>query len=203
MKEAVFYNYTSPTYNGPAVKVGVGVQGFELNHAAREHGLRVTGGHCPTVGLSGGWVSGAGHGPLASAYGLGADNTLEFEVVTADGRHLTATSTNEHSDLYWALSGGGVGNYAVALSVTLKAHPDGPVAGATFSFTNTHDDNFYSAVIAWMKHHLTLDKFPGLKSLVLLTNQSFKLYSITVRGFDNPLPPFPILHLGMMGSDGE
>ncbi|KAI0386970.1 hypothetical protein F5Y04DRAFT_288775 [Hypomontagnella monticulosa] len=183
LKEITFYNYSSPAYNGPAVKAGSGALGSELYHAAREHGLRVTGGHCPTVGLSGGWISGGGHGPLASAYGLGADNTLEFEVVTADGQHVTATSTNEYSDLFWALSGGGVGNFAVALSVTFKAHADGPVAGATFSFPNTHSDGFYSAVAAWMRNQLNIfDKIPGFKTISLITNSAFTLQSVAWPG---------------------
>ena len=66
--------------------------------------------------MVGGYVQGGGHGPLAASYGLAADNTLEFEVVTVDGRHLIA-SPIQNSDLYWALSGGGAGNYAVVLSL--------------------------------------------------------------------------------------
>jgi FAD/FMN-containing dehydrogenase len=42
---------------------------------------------------------------LAGLYGLGADQTLEFEVITTDGEVLTA-SPDENSELYRALSGG-------------------------------------------------------------------------------------------------
>lgn len=42
---------------------------------------------------------------LAGAYGLAADQTLEFEVITTDGELITA-SPKENKDLYWALSGG-------------------------------------------------------------------------------------------------
>ncbi|TGO34211.1 hypothetical protein BHYA_0207g00090 [Botrytis hyacinthi] len=110
-----FLNYTSTNYTGPAVRVGAGVQFFEAYKIAAENGLRVVGGFLPTVGMAGGYVQGGGHGPLGATYGLSADNALEFQVVTADGRHLIATPT-ENSDLYWALSGGGGGTYAVGFT---------------------------------------------------------------------------------------
>ncbi|KAJ2978981.1 hypothetical protein NUW58_g7323 [Xylaria curta] len=102
LKSISFADYNSTRYNGPAVKVGAGVQFFELYNVAASKGFRVVGGYCPTVGIAGGYITGGGHGPLGATYGLAADNTLEFEVVTADGRHLVASPT-QHSDLYWAL----------------------------------------------------------------------------------------------------
>jgi hypothetical protein len=76
---------------------------------------------------------------LASKYGLAADQTLEFEVITATpgsaGARLLKASPTENRDLYWALSGGGGGTYAVVYSLTAKAHPDLPIAAANFSFT--------------------------------------------------------------------
>ncbi|KAJ8063556.1 hypothetical protein OCU04_007428 [Sclerotinia nivalis] len=169
-----FFNYSSAHYTGPALRAGAGVQVLEAYEVASEHGLRVTGGSCPTVGLAGGWLPGGGHGPLTSAYGLGADNALEFEVVTANGSLLTATPT-QNEDLYWALSGGGPGNYAVVLSVTVKAHADGPVAGSTFLIENSNPEAFWSAVRAWLKHLLVLDTIPGLKTIIDLTNEYFIL----------------------------
>jgi len=122
MKDVTFLkSYSSPKYSGPAAKVGAGVQVHDVYTAASAAGYRLVGGGCPTVGLAGGWLSGGGHGPLTAAYGLGADEALEYEVVTAKGTHLVATPT-QNSDLYWALSGGGAGNYAVIVSLTLKAH---------------------------------------------------------------------------------
>ncbi|RYP78465.1 hypothetical protein DL769_003188 [Monosporascus sp. CRB-8-3] len=106
LKHISFLNYSSPHYTGPAVKLGAGVQAVEVYQAAQTQGLRVTGGFCPTVGLAGGYIQGAGHGALEGLYGLAADNTLEFEVVTTEGQHLVATPTN-NSDQYWALNGGG------------------------------------------------------------------------------------------------
>ncbi|KAF7891407.1 uncharacterized protein EAF02_001732 [Botrytis sinoallii] len=138
LKDISFLDYTSTNYTGPAVKVGAGVQFFEAYKIAAENSLRVVGGFCPTVGMAGGYVQGGGHGPLGATYGLSADNALEYEVVTADGRHLIATPT-ENSDLYWALSGGGGGTYAVVISLTTKAYPGGIVAGFTTVWGFTSD----------------------------------------------------------------
>jgi hypothetical protein len=62
-----------------------------------------------TVGWTCGYVAGGGHSLLASIYGMAADQVLAYEVVTADGRFVTA-SDNVNSDLFWALRGGGGSN---------------------------------------------------------------------------------------------
>ncbi|KAF7923930.1 hypothetical protein BELL_0367g00070 [Botrytis elliptica] len=183
LKDISFLDYTSTNYTGPAVKVGAGVQFFEAYKIAAENGLRVVGGFCPTVGMAGGYVQGGGHGPLGATYGLGADNALEYEVVTADGRHLIATPT-ENSDLYWALSGGGGGTYAVVISLTTKAHPDGIVAGGSFTINNTGDARYWSAIEAWQKHLLVLDQIPGFTTVWGFTSDAFNLAFATWPGGD-------------------
>jgi FAD/FMN-containing dehydrogenase len=61
-----------------------------------------------TIGVYGGFMQGGGHSVMASYYGLGADQVLSLQVVTADGRFVTADpETNE--DLFYALRGGGPG----------------------------------------------------------------------------------------------
>ena len=174
LKDYNFYQYHSEQYTGPAARIGAGVQVQEMYEHASANGFRVTGGGCPTVGAAGGWVQSGGHGPLAALYGLGADQTLEFEVVTTDGRHFNA-SRSENADLFWALSGGGPSNYAVVLSATLKAHKDGPVAGSTLSFAESDPDKYWAAVEAWEKHLLVLDKIPGFYTNVVLASGTFSL----------------------------
>ena len=177
LKDISFSNYSSPGYTGPAAKLGAGVQAFKAYKQATDNGFRVTGGFCPTVGIVGGYVQGGGHGALQGAYGLAADNTLEFEVVTADGRHLVASPT-KNQDLYWALNGGGGGTFAVVISQTTKAHPDGIVAGASLTFHNNGDDDTYwSAVEAWHKLLLAYDSVPKISTFFGFTSELFTLYS--------------------------
>lgn len=133
LKDTQHLEYTSAHYNGPAMRLGAGVQGFDAMAAAHAQNKVVVTGNCESVGIAGGYTQGGGHGQLASQFGLAADQALEWEVVTADGQLLTASPT-ENADLYWALSGGGGGTYAVVLSVTVKAHPELTTASATLTF---------------------------------------------------------------------
>ena len=95
----------------------------ELDAATQEHGLAVTGGRMSTTGL-GGLVLGGGSGWIERKCGYSVDNLLSVEVVTADGRILTA-SESENPDLFWGTRGGG-GNFGVATSFEFRLHPIGP-----------------------------------------------------------------------------
>ncbi|KAI9675997.1 MAG: hypothetical protein M1817_000740 [Caeruleum heppii] len=146
-------NYKSGYYNGPAVKVGSGVRGFEVYEALGSRGVNAIGGSCPTVGMAGGFIQGGGHSPLSSLYGLGADQALEWEVITAnDGKRVVATPRNEHKNLYWALGGGGGGTYGVVVSVTVRVHPDpGSWGGASLAFAaaGLSPDTYWAGVKAF------------------------------------------------------
>lgn len=74
------------------------MRSFEILNAAAEKNITIVTGADPNVGI-GGWITGAGHGPLSSKYGLGADQVVAMEVVTADGRFLRIDENN-HSDLF-------------------------------------------------------------------------------------------------------
>ncbi|KAL6719815.1 hypothetical protein ACLMJK_001736 [Lecanora helva] len=150
LKDISFPDYSSPGYTGKAIKMGAGVQGFEASSAANASGLTVTGGECPTVGLVGGYTQGGGHSPLSSKYGMAADQALEWEVVTGEGKLVTASPT-ENADLYWALSGGGGGTYGVVYSLTSKAHEGLVTSGAnlTFASEGIDDDTYWAAISAF------------------------------------------------------
>ncbi|KAL8903532.1 MAG: hypothetical protein Q9207_003866 [Kuettlingeria erythrocarpa] len=150
LKGIDFLEYRSEAYNGPAMKLGAGVQGWEAYQAADARKLRILGGNCLTIGLAGGFTQGAGHSDLSSTYGLAADNVLEWDVVIANGTRLSASPTR-NSDLYWALSGGGPGTYGVVLSMTVKVFPDGPVGAMSLAFTsaNVSQAKYWQAVSAF------------------------------------------------------
>ena len=103
----------------------------DFNDATNAHGLATTGGIISTTGV-GGLTLGGGIGYLTRGAGLSCDNLLSAEVVTADGRTLTA-SEHENEDLFWALRGGG-GNFGVATSLEFRLHPVADIYGGPMFF---------------------------------------------------------------------
>lgn len=152
MKSIKLVDYDNANYKGPAIKMGAGVHAIDAYTFANAHGLAVVGGSCPTIGLAGGYTQGGGHGPLASAHGLSADQVLEWEVVKHDSSFVTANSTH-HSDLSWALRGGGPGTYGVVVSMTVKAHPDSYASSASFTVLDngTNTDTIYKGIGAFLR----------------------------------------------------
>jgi FAD/FMN-containing dehydrogenase len=86
-----------------SVKISAGMQMFEIYTEAAKNNITVVGGGDMDVGI-GGWISGAGHSPISSKFGLGTDQVLEMEVVTADGELRTINPTAD-ADLFWAMRG--------------------------------------------------------------------------------------------------
>jgi FAD/FMN-containing dehydrogenase len=112
-------------------RVGGGATWGDLDHATHPFGLATTGGIISTTGVAG-LTLGGGIGYLARAYGLSCDNLLSADVVTADGKLVTA-SDYQHEDLFWALRGGG-GNFGVVTSMEFQLHPVGTIVGGPMLF---------------------------------------------------------------------
>ncbi len=103
-----------------------GVLWREFDHETQAFGLATTGGLVSTTGVAG-LTLGGGIGWLMGSHGLACDNLLSVDVVTADGRLLTA-SESRNQDLFWGLRGGG-GNFGIATSFEFQLHPVGQLLG--------------------------------------------------------------------------
>jgi FAD/FMN-containing dehydrogenase len=102
------------------VKVGAGAHWIDVAKKLHAYGLALSSGDTTSVGV-GGLTLGGGIGWMVRKYGLTIDSLVSAEVVTASGDILKADSNN-NSDLFWAIRGGG-GNFGVVTYLEFKAHP--------------------------------------------------------------------------------
>ncbi len=104
-------------------QVQAGATWGDFDHEAQAFGLATTGVTVSTVGVAGSTLGG-GTGYLARKYGLCLDNLMAVDVVTAEGKRVHA-SASENSDLFWGLRGGS-GNLGVVTSFEFQLHEVGP-----------------------------------------------------------------------------
>jgi FAD/FMN-containing dehydrogenase len=108
-----------------------GVTLGELDRETQAFGLATPLGVVTKTGIAGLTLSG-GIGWLRRKHGLAVDNLVSLDVVTADGRLVTA-SKDKNPDLFWALRGGG-GGFGVVTSFEYRLHPVGPDVMFAFVF---------------------------------------------------------------------
>ncbi|MGH6899437.1 MAG: FAD-binding oxidoreductase [Geminicoccaceae bacterium] len=105
------------------VRAQAGLTLGEFDAATQAFGLGTTMGINGDTGISG-LTLGGGFGKLGRKYGLACDNLIAADIVTADGRLLRASAT-ENPDLFWGIRGGG-GNFGVVTAFEYRLHPVGP-----------------------------------------------------------------------------
>ncbi|HEY9287961.1 MAG TPA: FAD-dependent oxidoreductase, partial [Candidatus Dormibacteraeota bacterium] len=96
---------------GETTVLGPGAQLVDIVNAVSAHGVALAGGTCPTVAM-GGYLQGGGIGWQTRALGLGCDSLQSAQLVLADGKVVTC-SEHVRPDLFWALRGGGGGNFGI------------------------------------------------------------------------------------------
>jgi FAD/FMN-containing dehydrogenase len=108
------------------VRAEAGLTLGEFDRETQAFGLATTLGTVSKTGISG-LTLGGGWGHLHGKYGLALDNLISLDVVTADGRLLTA-SVSENEELFWGSRGSG-GNLGIVTSLEYRLHEVGPVLG--------------------------------------------------------------------------
>ncbi|KAJ3506903.1 hypothetical protein NLJ89_g6600 [Agrocybe chaxingu] len=115
-----------------SLKVGTGLNWGQVYGYLAPHGLIVVGGRSPTVGAAGLLLS-SGYAWLTNEYGFAIDNTLEADIVLPNGT-FTTVSENHGADIFRALQGG-LNNFGIVTSLTLKTFPIGQVWGGSLQVT--------------------------------------------------------------------
>jgi len=113
------------------VRVQGGTTLGDMDRETHVFGVAVPCGVVPKTGI-GGLTLGGGVGWLVRKYGMTIDNLLSCQVVTADGKVVTA-SASEHQELFWALRGGG-GNFGIVASFEFRAQPVHTVLGGLLAY---------------------------------------------------------------------
>lgn len=116
-----------------SVRMGPGAQLVDIGDKLAPAGLGISGGYCPTV-AAGGFFQGGGMGLFTRSVGIASDHVTSAQVVLANGRTVTA-SPDRHSDLYWALRGGGGGNFGIVTSYDVTPSPLTDVAAINLVWT--------------------------------------------------------------------
>ena len=151
----------SVTADGRAA-VGAGAQLLPVYTALAARGRMIPGGSCPTVGIAG-LTQGGGIGLSGRKFGLTCDNLLEATVVLADGS-VAVANAHQHADLFWALRGGGGGNFGIVTRFVFRTHPASDVT--TYSLEWPWADA-KKVVQAWQQ--LAPDAPDGLASVLNLS----------------------------------
>jgi len=106
------------------VHVGAGASWGQVDIATYPRGLAAPGGGCAAVGVSG-LSQGGGLGPIARTWGLTIDNVLSVRIVTARDVAPIVADATQNKELFWALRGGGGGNFGAVTRFTYRLRPIG------------------------------------------------------------------------------
>ncbi len=163
--------------------VEAGVKWGEVLEKTQAVGLAPLLGSSPDVGVVG-YTLGGGMGWLGRKYGLATDSVRFFELVTADGRLLRASET-ENSDLFWGLRGGG-GSFGIITGMEIKLYPVSTVYGGNLFYPIDMAKEVYTRYRHWitsvpdeLTSSIVITNFPPIPEVPeFLRGQSF----VMVRG---------------------
>ena len=162
-----------------SVSVGSGVSLGSVYAALWPSHQAIPAGSCFPVGVAGHSLGG-GFGLLGRSFGLACDNILSMEVVDASGQ-VRSVSEQENPDLFWALRGGGNGNFGVVTNFNFRTSPVNMVArfGLTWSRPIAQAVKIVQAWQQWLEDlppsitcTLHLDRIPGSQIKVHLAGLS-------------------------------
>lgn len=125
---------------------------YTMHRTLAAVGRGVPTGTCPSVGAAG-HALGGGMGAQSRHAGLLCDQLTSASVVLPSGQAVTA-STASNPDLFWALRGGGGGNFGVTTSLTFATFPTKDVDAVNLNFP---PQSFAQVLVGWQNWLRTAD----------------------------------------------
>lgn len=133
------------------VHVSGGARWGQVDLATYPWGLGAPGGTCTDVGAAG-LTMGGGIGPVTRSYGLTIDSLVEARVVTSSSDQVVVANAESEPDLFWALRGGGGGNFGVTTRLSYRLHPIRAAAlGGTLLFKWDDMEAVWSGCRDWLQ----------------------------------------------------
>jgi FAD/FMN-containing dehydrogenase len=126
---------------------------YAMHETLAGAGRGIPTGTCPSVGAAG-HALGGGLGAQSRHAGLMSDQLTSATVVLPGGEAVTASAAN-HPDLFWALRGGGGGNFGVTTSLTFATFPTGDVDVVNLNFP---PQSFAQVLVGWQNWLRTADR---------------------------------------------
>ncbi|WP_209648258.1 FAD-binding oxidoreductase [Kibdelosporangium banguiense] len=130
------------------VRVGAGAKLIDVYTGLAKAGRALPAGSCPTVGIAG-LTLGGGIGVLSRKYGLTCDRLESATVITADSR-VANVSRGSDADLFWALRGGGGGNFGIVTEFVFVTEPAPELAVFSMRFPAGSVDTVLGAWQEWI-----------------------------------------------------
>lgn len=133
--------------DGEHATVGAGAKLADVYDSLIGAGRCIPSGSCVSVGIAG-ITLGGGVGVLDRTHGLSCDALLSARIVTADGQPLECSAAQQ-PDLFWALRGGGGGQFGIVTSLTFQTHAVEGLTQFGASFTLAELPAVLAAWQAW------------------------------------------------------
>jgi FAD/FMN-containing dehydrogenase len=132
---------------GGSATIGAGAKLVDIYDQLSRQGVCIPSGSCPTIGIAG-ITQGGGIGVVDRAYGLTCDSLVSAQVVLADGSIVTCDASH-HADLFWALRGGGGGNFGVVTALTFDTFATSDLTSFSADFDWADAAKVFAAWQAW------------------------------------------------------
>jgi len=155
----------------------------EFDREGQKFGLATTGGVISSTGVCG-LTLGGGIGWLMGKHGLSCDNVISADLVTAEGKHVTV-SVSENEDLFWAIRGGG-GNFGIVTALEFQLHDIATVHGGVVLYPRPH----------------ALDLLRRYRDLTRSAPDELTAYAALMVGHGRPMAGIALCHSGSR-EDGQ